>query len=42
MEKEDNLDSPFNFYQNNLPSTEYINNINKNTLTYTEIFNSRN
>ena len=41
MENEESLDSPFNFYQNNLPPKGYSNKKN-NALTYSEIFNSRN
>ena len=41
MENEEILDSPFNFYQNNLPPKGYSNKKN-NALTYSEIFNSRN
>ena len=41
MENEEILDSPFNFYQNNLPPKDYSNKKN-NALTYSEIFNSRN
>ena len=41
MENEESLDSPFNFYQNNLPPKDYSNKKN-NALTYSEIFNSRN
>ena len=41
MENEESLDSPFNFYQNNLPPKDYSNKKN-NALTYSEIFYSRN
>ena len=41
MENEESLDSPFNYYQNNLPPKDYSNKKN-NALTYSEIFNSRN
>ena len=41
MENEESLDSPFNFYQSNLPTKEFFNQKN-NILTYSEIYNSRN
>ena len=41
MENEESLDSPFNFYQNNLQPKDYSEK-NDNLLTYFDIFNSRN
>ena len=41
MENEENLDSPFNFYQNNMPLKGYPNEMNKE-LAYSQILNSKN
>ena len=41
MENEENLDSPFNFYQNNMPLKGYPNEMNKE-LIYSQILNSKN